>query len=86
VQVVDGVTGYKVSSVEECAERVVELLSDQKAARRIGRASRTWVREHYLMPRLLRDTLSLYRGLLRSRAGSSGAQGQPATAHHGAAA
>lgn len=63
-QVVDGVTGYCVNTVEECADRMVRLLTDRKLARRLGRAARERVRERYLLPRMIRDELRLYREVL----------------------
>lgn len=77
VQVVDGQTGYRVQDTEECAERLVALLRDPAAARRIGRAGRERVRERYLVPRLLRDELRLYRSALDTAA--PGQAGQPTT-------
>ncbi len=60
VQVENGITGYCVDTVDECAEKLVELLQDQQAARAMGRIAREHVRQNYLLPRLLRDHLGLY--------------------------
>ena len=72
-QVVDGVTGYCVNTVEECAERLVRLLTNRTLARRLGRAARERVRDHYLLPRMVRDELRLYQAILEDR-------GRPAAA------
>lgn len=59
MQLEDGVSGYLVESVEECAERLVELLGQPEKARAMGEAGRAHVREHFLLPRLIRDELRL---------------------------
>lgn len=64
LQLADGVGGYLVDSVEECAERVLELLSDPAAGRRLAFAGRELVRRRFLLPRLIGDELRLYADLL----------------------
>ncbi len=63
LQVSDGETGFLVSSVEECAERCLEILSDPGLGKRLGRAGKEAVRKQFLMPRLLRDWLTLFEQL-----------------------
>jgi trehalose synthase len=65
IQIVDRVTGYRVSSLAEAARRVRALLDDPKRAARMGLRARERVRQRFLMPRLIRDELRLYRELLR---------------------
>jgi trehalose synthase len=43
-QIEDGVNGFLVSSVEEAAERIVELLKDKKLRDEMGRKARETVR------------------------------------------
>lgn len=62
-QIIDGVTGYLVRSVEETAGRCVELLRDPDLRRRMGEAGRERVREKFLITRDLRDQLELVRDL-----------------------
>lgn len=64
LQLVDGVDGYLVDSVEQCAARMVEVLADPTRAAALGASGREHVRRHYLLPRLLRDELALYARLL----------------------
>ena len=61
MQLVQGETGYLVSTIEECAERVEELLADPGRAARMGAAGREFVREHFLITRLLADYLKIFR-------------------------
>jgi trehalose synthase len=63
LQVTDGESGFLVSSVEECAQRSLEILSDPSLGKRLGRAGKETVRRRFLMPRLLRDWLELLERL-----------------------
>ncbi|MBV9605040.1 MAG: glycosyltransferase [Solirubrobacterales bacterium] len=63
LQVSDGETGFLVSSVSECAQRSLEILGDPGLGKRLGRAGKEAVRKRFLMPRLLRDWLSLFERL-----------------------
>jgi trehalose synthase len=63
LQVSDGETGFLVSTVEECAERALEILRDPGLGKRLGRAGKESVRRRFLMPRLLRDWLALFETL-----------------------
>ena len=60
-----GYERYLVLSVEECAERVLELLGHREDSVSFGRAGREHIRQHYLLPRLLRDELRLIAGVLQ---------------------
>jgi trehalose synthase len=59
LQIEDGVTGYLVSSVEQCAERTLEILGDPGLGKALGRRGKEYVRAHFLMPRYLRDYLRI---------------------------
>jgi trehalose synthase len=63
LQVSDGETGFLVSTVEECAQRSLEILRDPELGKRLGRAGKAAVRRRFLMPRLLRDWLELIETL-----------------------
>ena len=63
LQVEDGVTGFLVSNVEDCAERALRVLADPGLGQRLGRAGKEHVRRHFLMPRLLRDWLRMITAL-----------------------
>jgi trehalose synthase len=63
LQIVDGESGFLVSSPEETAERTIQILEDPELAQRIGRAGKAHAREHFLTPRLLRDWLELFTEL-----------------------
>jgi trehalose synthase len=63
LQVVDGETGYLITSPEEAADRMLRVLRDPGLAKRLGRAGKERAREMFLTPRLLRDWLRLFGGL-----------------------
>jgi trehalose synthase len=64
LQLADGVGGHLVDSVEECAERILDLLADPAEGRRLAAAGRDRVRSRFLLPRLIGDELRLIADLL----------------------
>ena len=60
LQIDDGANGFLVDSVEQCAQRCVELLSDPDRADEMGRRGRDHVRRNFLSTRELEDWLSLF--------------------------
>lgn len=63
-QIVYGVTGFTVNSVEGSAFRARQLLADPALCERVGTAGREHVREHFLITRHVGDTLALMATLL----------------------
>ena len=66
LQVEDSVTGYLVDSVEQCAERSLEILQNPSLGKFLGRRGKEHVRTHFLTPRYLRDYLRIFRDLAHS--------------------
>ncbi|MEM2364543.1 MAG: glycosyltransferase [Candidatus Bathyarchaeia archaeon] len=64
MQIIDGVNGFLVSSVEEAAARVRFLLKNPRRAEEMGRAGIEHVRRNFLITRHLRDHLLIYLTLL----------------------
>jgi trehalose synthase len=62
-QLQDGDTGWLVDSVEECGAAIKEILANPADAGLRGRRGKEFVRQHFLMPRLLRDWLALFNRL-----------------------
>ena len=60
LQIIDGESGYLVSSVEEAAERSLQILGDPELAGRMGKAGKEHARKNFLSPRLLRDWLKIF--------------------------
>ncbi|MEW6657269.1 MAG: glycosyltransferase [Thermodesulfobacteriota bacterium] len=64
LQVPEGMHDYLVSSVEECAEKILSLLRDETERKEYGKEGKELVRRKFLTPRLIRDELSLIRSLV----------------------
>ena len=64
LQITDGVTGYLVDSIEECARRCLDVLKDPERHREMALLGKEKVRHDFLTPRLLRDELALFNRLL----------------------
>jgi trehalose synthase len=58
-QIDHGENGFLVDSVEEAAERIVQLVKDEDLRKRMGEKAREKVRENFLMTRLLENYLDL---------------------------
>jgi trehalose synthase len=63
MQMPEGVGGFLVDTVEECAASVLYLLREPEEALQLGARGREHVRQHFLMPRLLLDELTLMDAL-----------------------
>ena len=59
-QIEDGVNGFLVSSIDEAAERIVQLLKDKKLCEQMGRKARESVREKFLLTRYVEQYLDLF--------------------------
>ncbi len=59
IQIIYGVTGYTVNSVEGCAFRVRYLLNNPDIARQMGANGREYARQNFLITRDLADHLAL---------------------------
>jgi trehalose synthase len=67
MQMPAGAGGFLVSSVEECAEKLLYLLRNPEAGTELARSGKEAVRERFLLPRLISDELELYADLLGAR-------------------
>ena len=59
-QIEDGVNGFLVSSVEQAAARIVQLLKDKKLRDEMGERAHETVREKFLLPRYVDQYLDLF--------------------------
>lgn len=55
--------GFLINSVDEAAMRVLELLAEPKQADELGQKGRRYVRNHFIITRLIRDHLRLMLSL-----------------------
>jgi len=59
-QIEDGVNGFLVSSIEQAATRIVQLLKDKKLRDQMGERARETVREKFLLPRYVEQYFDLF--------------------------
>ncbi len=59
-QIEDGVSGFLVSSVQEAADRIVQLLKDPDLRRRLGKKAKETVTQKFLLIHLLEKYLDLF--------------------------
>lgn len=59
-QIKDGENGFLVSSVQQTADRIVQLLKDKELRKQMGSKARESVKNNFLMPRLLEQYLDLF--------------------------
>lgn len=60
LQIIHGVTGFLVHSVEGAAFRIRQLLNSPEMAHRMGEKGREYVRNNFLITRQIRDYLSVW--------------------------
>jgi trehalose synthase len=66
LQMVGALSNYLVETIEECAEKVVYLLEHRELAEELGRQGMEHIKNNFLMPRLIRDELSLIKSLVEA--------------------
>ena len=64
IQIENGKNGFLVSNPKETAQRIVQLIKNPDLSFRLGKNAQQTVREKFLMPRLLKDYLKLFKELL----------------------
>jgi len=64
LQMTGRLSDYLIDNIEDCAEKVVFLLEHRELAEELGREGEEHIRNNFLMPRLLRDELSLIKKLV----------------------
>lgn len=64
LQMTGALSEYLITSIEECAERVAYLLQHPTVAHELGTQGKEHIKNNFLMPRLLRDELSLIKSLI----------------------
>ena len=63
LQIIHGVTGFLVHSVEGAAFRIRQILNNPEMAKRMGERGREYVRNNFLITRQVRDYLSVWYSL-----------------------
>lgn len=60
LQIIHGVTGFLVHSVDGTAFRIRQILNNPEMAKRVGENGREYVRKYFLITRQIRDYLSVW--------------------------
>ncbi|MFQ6080154.1 MAG: glycosyltransferase [Candidatus Bathyarchaeia archaeon] len=63
LQIMDGITGFLVNTVEEAAEKTIYLLKHPEEAKKMGERGREYILKNFLITRHLRDYLKLFTRL-----------------------
>jgi trehalose synthase len=58
-QITDGENGFLVDSVDQAAQRIVQLIKNPDLRERLGTAAKETVRQNFLMSRLVEDWIDL---------------------------
>lgn len=72
LQIIHGVTGFLVHSIEGTAFRIRQLLNNPEMAKRMGERGKDHIRQHFLITRQIRDYLSIWYALESGEKGSLG--------------
>lgn len=64
LQMTGELSNYMVNSPEECAEKIVHCLENPALSKRLGRQGKEIITRNFLMPRLIRDELTLIKKLV----------------------
>lgn len=60
LQIVHGITGFLIHSIEGAAFRIRQILNNPAMAKRMGEKGREYVRKNFLITRQIRDYLSIW--------------------------
>ena len=64
-QIINGKNGYLVNNIDECANRTIELLKNDKSRKEMGEFGREFVRENFLITRHLLDYIKLLKRVMK---------------------
>ena len=59
-QIENGINGFLVSSIEETAKRIVQLLKDKRLRKKMGQKAKEKVKKNFLLTRYLEEYLDLF--------------------------
>ncbi len=63
LQIIHGITGFLVHSVEGAAFRIRQFLNNPEMSKRMGERGKEHIRQHFLITRQIRDYLSIWYAL-----------------------
>ena len=65
LQIMDGVNGLLAQNNEEFVDKVLYLLTNKKERHEMGKRGHDYVREHFLVPRLVLEEIGMYREIIQ---------------------
>jgi len=64
LQIKDGKNGFLVSNPKEAAARIIQLIKNPELGKKLGKEARKTIQKKFLIPRLLKNHLELYRKII----------------------
>ena len=65
LQIQNNKNGFLTSEPERLSKRIVQLIKNRQLAEKLGKAAKETVKEKFLIPRLLRDYLKVFKELIK---------------------
>ncbi|GAH18491.1 unnamed protein product, partial [marine sediment metagenome] len=66
IQIINGVNGFLVNNVNECAKKIIFLLENPNISKRMGEKAKEHVRNNFLITEHLYNYLKLFEHLLKT--------------------
>ena len=64
LQIQNNKNGFLAANPQELAKRISQLIKNPQLAEKLGKAAQETVREKFLIPRLLKDYLNVFKELV----------------------
>lgn len=64
LQIKDRKNGFLVSSLKEASLRIIQIIKNPELGKKLGKEAKKTVKEKFLIPRLLRDYLKLFKSII----------------------
>ena len=65
LQIQNKKNGFLASNPQELAKRIIQLIKNPKLAEKLGKAAKETVKEKFLIPRLLKDYLKVFKEVIK---------------------
>jgi len=66
IQIINGVNGFLVNNINECAEKIIFLLKNPEISKKMGEKAKEYVRNNFLITEHLYNYLKLFKNLLKT--------------------
>ena len=65
IQIINGVNGFLVNNINECAEKIIFILKNPEISKKMGEKAKEYVRNNFLITEHLYNYLKLFKQLLK---------------------